>query len=316
MTVTTTRIPSRAPFSFSRRTCAALLALLLITPVAHGADAKPSMQSQAVELFKSLTPEQRKIAVLPYDSLEKDAQQYTGGQRPGVPLKQLDAKQRVLAMSLLKQFTSDYGAKMCDAIAAQDADEGGMDKYFLVFFGEPGEGKTYGWRIAEHHLTLVHVEVEKGEPTRFGPILLGADPPLLWDVEEDQLIALYGVMSEPERAKAKGGGKVGIAGNAIENNVGIKVSELSPTAQEKLKAVYEQRLAFFSDDIQARVRKLVEGNGGIGAMHVAFWGVADKRCRDGGRWDFKLGNANFLCDFENSRRHIHMSMKGKLAQDN
>jgi len=89
---------------------------------------------------------------------------------------------------------------------------------------------------------------------------------------------------------------------------------LPPTAQEKLTAVYEQRLKFFSDDIQARVRELVDGSGGIGAMQVAFWGIPDKRCRDGGRWDFKLGNANFLCDFENSRRHIHMSMKGKLAQ--
>lgn len=316
MTFPTTTTPhSRGFLSFSRRTGAALLIALLIAPIARAADDKPSMQSLAIDLFTSLTPEQRKIAVLPYDSPEKDAQQYTGGRRPGVPMKQLDAKQRELAMSLLKQFTSDYGAKMCDAIAAQDADEGGMDKYYLVFFGEPGEGKTYAWRIAEHHLTLVHVDVEKGEPTRFGPILLGADPPLLWEVEEDQLIALYGAMSEPERARARGEGKVGIAGNAITLNSGIRVSELSPTAQEKLKAVYEQRLAFFSDEIQSRVRKLVDANGGLGAMHVAFWGVADKRCRDGGRFDFKLGNANFLCDFENSRRHIHMSMKGKLAQE-
>ena len=49
-------------------------------------------------------------------------------------------------------------------------------------------------------------------------------------------------------------------------------------------------------------------------MNVAFWGTADKRCRDGGKWDFKLGNANFLCDYENQRKHIHMSMKGKLAE--
>lgn len=317
-TTVTTKTTSRASSSLSRRTCApllvALFTMLLIAPLAHGADAKPTMQSLAVELFTSLTPEQRKIAVLPYDSPEKDAQQYTGGERPGVPMKQLDAKQRELAMSLIKQFTSDYGAQKCDAIAAEDADEGGMDKYFVCFFGEPGEGKTYAWRIAEHHLTLVHVDVEKGEPTRFGPILLGSDPPTLFDAEEDLHIALYAAMSEQERAKAKGEGKIGIAGNAISLNSGIRVSQLSPTAQEKLKDVYENRLSFYSDEIRSRVQKLVDASGGIGAMHVAFWGVADKRCRDGGRWDFKLGNEHFLCDFETSRRHIHMSMKGKLAQ--
>jgi hypothetical protein len=309
---TTTAI--RASRSFSRRTCAALLVVLLTAPLARGADAKPTLQSIAVELFTSLTPEQRKIAVLPYDSPEKDSQVFPGGPRPGVPMKQLDAKQRELAMSLLKQFTSAAGAKKCEEIVAQDADEGGIDKYFVTFFGEPGPGKTYAWRIAEHHLTLVHVDVEKGEPTRFGPILLGSDPPTLFDAEEDLHIALYAAMSEQERSKAKGEGKVGIAGNAVPANNGVRVSELSPTAQEKVKAIYENRLAFFGDEIQGRIRKLVEANGGIGTMNVVFWNVADKRCRDGGRWDFKLGNANFLCDFETSRRHIHMSMKGKLAE--
>jgi hypothetical protein len=315
MKMTTTSSAFGASLPFSRRTCAALFALLLIAPIARGADETPTMQSLAVELFTSLTPDQRKIAVLPYDDPEKDAQQYTGGPRPGVPMKQLDARQRALAMSLIKRFTSDYGAKKCDAIAAEDADEGGMDKYFVAFFGEPGEGKTYAWRIAEHHLTLVHVDVEKGEPARFGPILLGSDPPTLFDAEEDLHIALYAVMSEQERAKAKGEGRIGIAGNAIASNSGIKVAELSPTAQEKLKAVYEKRMSFYSDEIQDRVKKIVDATGGIGAMRVAFWGVADKRCRDGGSWDFKLGNANFLCDFETSRRHIHMSMKGKLAEE-
>lgn len=303
----------RASGSLSRRTCVALFALLLVAPIAHGADAKPTLQSLAVELFASLTPEQRKIAVLPFDSPEKDAQQYTGGKRPGVPMKQLDAKQRELAMSLIKHFASDYGATKCEEIAAQDADEGGMDKYYVVFFGEPGEGKTYAWRIAEHHLTLVHVEVEKGEPTRFGPILLGSDPPTLFDAEEDLHVALYQSLSAEERAKVKADG-TGIAGEWIKGGAGIKASELSPTAMAKLKAVYENRLGFFSDEIRGRVQKLVDSNGGLAAMNVAFYGVADKRCRDGGRWDFKLGNDNFLCDFETSRRHIHMSVKGKLAE--
>lgn len=310
--------PLRASLPFSGRACAArpvaLLAALLIAPLTHAANAKPSMQAAAVELFTSLTPEQRKLAVLPYDSPEKDAQMYTGGKRPGVPMRQLDAKQRELAMSLLKQFTSDYGAKKCEQIIAEDADEGGIDKYFVTFFGEPGEGKTYGWRIAEHHLTLVHVEVEKGEPTRFGPILLGSDPPTLFDAEEDLHIALCAAMSSQEREKAKADGR-GIASEWIKGGVGMKASDLSPTAQAKLRAIYENRLSFFSDEIKSRVQKLVDASGGIGAMNVAFYGVADKRCRDGGRWDFKLGNANFLCDFETSRGHIHMSMKGKLAQE-
>lgn len=303
-------------FPFSGRTCATcLIALILVAPsLAPGADPKPSLQSQAIALFTSLTPQQRAQALLPYDDPERDSEVYPGGKRPGIQLKTLDEKQRAQAIALLKSFTSDYGAQKCEAIAAQTpnpGEESGLGRYYLAFFGEPGEGKTYAWRIAEHHLTIVHMEFEKGEATRFGPILLGANPPTLWDEEEDAMIALYAAMSAPERDKAKREG-TGIASKPMDD-AGAKVSELSPTAQEKVKAVYENRLKFFSDDIQQRIRKIVEGSGGLGAMRVAFWGVAEKRCRDGGKWDFKLGGKAFLCDYENSRAHIHMAMKGWLG---
>ena len=58
---------------------------------------------------------------------------------------------------------------------------------------------------------------------------------------------------------------------------------------------------------------MVERQGGLDTMRVAFWGVADKRCAQGGKWDFKLGGESFLCDYENTRGHIHLSMKGSLA---
>jgi len=304
-----------ASLPFSRRTCAALLLVLLIAPLARGNDAKASLQTQAQDVFKSLTPEQRKAALLAYDDPQRNAEVYTGGKRAGVQLSALDAKQRASALGLLKSFTSEYGEKKCEAIAAQTPNPGeqpGFDKYYLAFFGEPGKDAKYAWRLSEHHLTLVHLEVADGEPTSFGPILLGANPPTLWDEEEDALIALYAAMSAPEREKAKQEGNA-VASKPMENNAGVKVSALSPTAQAKVKAVFDNRLKFFSDDVRARVEKLVAANGGIEAMNVAFWGVADKRCRDGGKWDFKLGNANFLCDYENNRKHIHLAMKGKLG---
>ena len=46
-------------------------------------------------------------------------------------------------------------------------------------------------------------------------------------------------------------------------------------------------------------------------MKIAFFGEATKKCADGGKWDFKLGGPNFLCDYENTRGHIHLSMKAQ-----
>ena len=77
----------------SFRTCAALFLIALIAPLARAAD-KPSLQSQAQELFSSLTPEQRKEALLPYDSPERNAEVFPGGKRAGIQLKTLPEKQR------------------------------------------------------------------------------------------------------------------------------------------------------------------------------------------------------------------------------
>ena len=301
----------------SRRTGAALVLVLTLTPaLAAAAEEKPPLQSHAVALFGSLTPEQRGKALLPYESPERNAEVYTGGPRAGVHIKDLSADQQKLAMTLLTAFCSDYGKEKAVAIADQPSNTNdpttGFARYYLCFFGEPGEGKTYAWRIAEHHLTIVHLEVEKGEPKRFGPILLGANPPTLWDEEEDAMIALYGSLSEPERKKASRAAP-SIASKPMEGE-GVLVGELSPTAQEKVKSVYEGRMKFYGDAVRKRVEQIVESNGGLRAMRVAFNGAADKRCRDGGKWDFKLGGENFLCDYENQRRHIHLSMKGTLAQ--
>jgi hypothetical protein len=272
-----------------------------------------SLQSLAEELFKSLTPEQKQRALLPFNSPEKDSEVFPGGVRPGIPLNDLAEAQKAKAIQMLTVFTSDYGKKKIEAVSQQDNPKG-LGRYYLVFFGEPGPGKTYAWRLAEHHMTIVHMEVEKGEAKSFGPILLGANPPTLWNDEEDKMIALFNALSPAEKEKCVQKGRA-ISSEPMKD-LGLKVSELSDAAKAKAKELLENRLSFFSPAIRARIESILKQEGGLDSLRVAFWGNATKRCAEGGRWDFKLGNgASFLCDYENTRGHIHMSMKGKLATE-
>jgi hypothetical protein len=276
-------------------------------PQAKNTDA---MQSLAVKLYNSFTPEQRRQAVLKLDSPAREEEKFPGGSRAGIMLKELSAPQRELVSLLMQRFTSEYGAAKCRAIDAQPGN--GFEKHYFAFFGEPGAGKTYAWRIAEHHLTIVHMDVVNGEPYSFGPILLGADPPVLWDEEEDKMISLYAALSADERAKIEHAGKAPSA-KPLADADGLPVSSLSETAQAKVKEVLDSRIRFFSPEIQARVQELLKKDGGLNSMRIAFWGTADKRAAQGGKWDFKLGSDVFLCDYENTRGHIHLSMKGKLS---
>jgi hypothetical protein len=284
-----------------------LVALAAASSAALGKSAP--MQATAERLYASLTPEQRELAVRKYDDPARTQEMFPGGKRVGVQIKDLDEKQKEMALSLLTAFTSDYGRQKADAIAAQEGN-GGLLQYYVAFFGTPGEGQTYAWRIAEHHLTIVNVEVHDGALTEFGPILLGANPPTLWDDEEDRLIDLYAAMTLAERQKASRPGKADSAKPI--GDAGVSVNDLNENARKKLKAMFDQRLGFYSPEIRARVEKLVEKQGGLGSMRLAFWGTADKRCAQGGKWDFKLGGESFLCDYENTRGHIHLSMKGRL----
>jgi hypothetical protein len=116
---------------------------------------KLSFHEIAQDLYGSFTPEQKKQALLPYDSKERTSEVFTGGPRAGVHIKDLSEEQQRLAMILLTSFCSDYGKRKAIEVADQPSNTKdpttGFGRYYVCFFGEPGEGKTYAWRIAEHH---------------------------------------------------------------------------------------------------------------------------------------------------------------------
>ncbi len=298
------------------------MVIALLLPLRGFADpaASSSMQETAIKLFDSLTPAQKQQALLPYDSPEKRSEVFPGGKRPGVQIEQLSDDQQKMAMELVTAFTSAAGKKLTQDIIAQKPDNPtdlpGFERYYLCYFGEARAGKTFAWRIAEHHLTIVQVEVDKGEPTTFGPVLLGANPPTLFDDEEDKMIALYNAMTPEERAASENAGK-GVSSFPPAPHVkSIRAGDLSPSAKEAAKAVLDGRLAFFSDSIRKQVEQFLTAAGGFDDLQISFYGEAIKKCRDGGKWDFKMASKDFLCDYENTRGHIHVSVKSMPPKTN
>jgi hypothetical protein len=289
---------------------------LFCLPLRGFAQETTPLASTAEKLYASLTDDQKKQATLQLDDPERNKEVFTGGARAGIKIRTLNDEQKKMAQELLTAFASDYGKQKAIAIANQTTnnppDDPGFERYYLCYFGDVGPGKSYAWRIAEHHLTLVHVEVTNGKPTTFGPILLGADPPTLWDDEEDKMIALWSAMTPAEREKALAKGK-GISTARPKGGEGIVAADLSRSAKLALMAVIENREQFFAEPVRQEIGGWIDRSGGVDALRVVFYGAAEKKCRDGGRWDFKLAGPSFLCDYEGTRGHIHLSMKGKLA---
>jgi hypothetical protein len=284
------------------------------SPTAAAAKADPQLEDCARQLYTSLDPGQRQLALLPAGDARRNEVVFPGGPRAGIPIARLDPRQHTLVRQLIADFTSPYGRQLCVQIMTQAGPEG-IDRFYVVFFGEPRAGAAYAWRIAEHHLTLVDVEVAADQSLSVGPILLGSNPPEFFELEENALIALYTALSADERKLVASTGK-GPSGEAIVA-AGAPLWKLSTASQDRVAAVLDQRLAFYAPAIQARIRAIISERGGIPAMHMAFYGAADKRCQEGGIWDWKFGGPTVLIDYANSGGHIHLSLKAETqrAQD-
>ena len=99
-------------------------------------------RSAAVKLFKSLTDDQKKLALKDLDDKDRYAEVFPPNERNGLPYKMLTAEQKALMDDVIRAMTSEYGASRCLEVAKQTDDA----HRYLNFYGAPEEGKPFAWR--------------------------------------------------------------------------------------------------------------------------------------------------------------------------
>ncbi|MBT8045023.1 MAG: DUF3500 domain-containing protein [Verrucomicrobiae bacterium] len=265
-----------------------LFLFLFFLNTLSAAEFEKSFRAAVSDFVRSLDVTQTESCMRPLEGKQRWRMQYTGGQRPGIQINQLNPKQRKLLERALQVVLSPYGWKMANEVAKQDAknSEDPLGKYWITCFGDPRKD-DFAFRLAEHHLTIVHLEVAHGETKEFGPILLGANPPSLWKVDEQLLLAAWKNMDN-KTALMKD--KKGVASKAMTEGEGVMFCELSVPAQTAIKAAFQRRLNLFTKPLIDRIYKLHQARGGWEKSKVAFYNeVPTKRSIEGGRWDFKCG---------------------------
>jgi hypothetical protein len=273
----------------------------------HAGEFEADFRKQVSAFLNSLDAKQAGACLLDLDDERRWRMHYPGGRRPGIQIHELSEPQRDAMEGALRLVLSPQGWKMANAVAAQDSHDGGdaLGKYWITCFGDPRTG-DFAFRLAEHHLTIVQLELVDGEADEFGPILLGANPPSLWREDEELLMQAWKLIDNDGTLVS---GKKGIAGEAMPEDEGVLFTSLNEKGQEAIKRAWEHRLEIFSLPIRQRINKLHQGLGGWEKSRLAYYHEAPaKRCIDGGRWDFKCGLPGMVWDFESSRGHIHLSM--------
>jgi hypothetical protein len=268
------------------------------------AAAQDTLEASLAELFGSLTEDQRQACLKPYDDANRDAENFPPGERPGLLIGLLNEEQLAKLDRGIRTLLSEDGYRQTMEVAKQSHRKDGLKSYYLNFFGEPGKDPAWAFRVSEHHLTLVHVH---SDPKRFGPILLGANPPELWKEQEEAALNCYAALTDADRAKCVLKGKAA-SGSALADR-GLLIGDLSEAARAAADAMVEARLGLFAEEQRKKLKAMIEERGGVGKMRLAFFGELTRRCADGGRADWKIEGAGFLCDYESSRGHIHMTLR-------
>lgn len=286
---------------------ALVVGLAMAAPAATEQEFGARLRADAVAFVQELDEAQRAACMRAEDRTARWKMQYTGGPREGLAISNVTAAARGRLEGLLRALLSDAGWRQAQAVALQDG-PAGLGKYYVAFFGDPRAG-DFALRVSEHHLTLVYLELKGGEVAEFGPILLGSDPPVLWQDEEQALLDLWKALGEAGPKHLQPGRAIASEPIKTDGRAGLRVGDLDAQARAALNRVWAGRLAFFSEPVRARVERLVAARGGLESLRMSYHNdEAASRCREGGRWDWKLAGEGVLLDFETSRKHIHMSL--------
>lgn len=147
-----------------------------------------AMQEAANKFTQSLTDDQRKIAVLDYDTPKRvDWHFIPKPERKGLQIRDMNEDQRKAAHTLLRSALSQIGYDKAVKIMSLEiilkeleksktgAPLRDSERYYFTIFGKPADAGRWGLSIEGHHLSLNFV-VENGKVISSTPTVFATNP--------------------------------------------------------------------------------------------------------------------------------------------
>jgi hypothetical protein len=322
-----------------------LLALAGIAVVAQKTQPTGDKATEAATAFlAALKPEQKERTAFAFDDAERLRWWFTPQQkagkytRKGLPLEDMTADQKKLALSLLQASTSEAGFKTATTVISLEDVLLDLEKgkgpvrntgwYFVSVFGTPSKTGKWGWRLEGHHLSLSFT-FDAGRILSATPNVYAANPAeimagkrkgerplgatvdlyreLLKTLDKDQLAKAKQPKLFPEirenEPKPSVGEPVGIAAAALNDK--------QKAALWKLIEAYAERMPRdFADSEMNRIREA-----GIDKVHFAFGG--SDASEPGKPYSYRIQGPTFLVEFLNEQadaarnpaNHIHSAWR-------
>jgi hypothetical protein len=299
------------------------------------------MEAAAKTFLKSLEPDQKKKAVLPFNSKERTYWNFIPMQdarrrptRKGLPLAEMTPAQKKLAKNLVKAGTSAEGYVKATTIMSLEAilhelEAGGRtvrdpEWYFFTVFGTPAKTGKWGWRVEGHHLSL-NFTLEGGKVVSATPAFFGANPARVMSGKRKGLrtlrqsealaVELFASLDKEQKAQAlqkkpfpEPRQKEAQAG--VGEPVGLPASKMTKKQRETLKQLVEAYAERMPGPVARRQIAEVRA-AGVGRIHFAF--SEGKKVKGRAPITYRVQGPTFVIEFLNTQsdpagnpaNHIH-----------
>lgn len=289
-----------------------------------------AMAASANAFIATLNADQRTKALFRFEDEQRKDFFFVPRSRFGVPLKDLDEKQRRLAMDFLRTGLGVAGYQKATTIISLEPVlfelEGAKrihprdpELYYVSIFGTPSPKSPWGWRFEGHHLS-VNVTVVGSELVASAPLFMGSNPAEVREGprkglrtlagEEDEARALIQSLDEKQRSVAiyqeKAPADILTMNSRKVDPLkpeGLAAAALNPAQRKQLMKLIEVYLGRMPEEVAAARRAKLSG-GGIEKITFAWAGGINR----GDYHYYRVQGPTFLIEYDdtqNNANHIH-----------
>jgi len=294
--------------------------------------AAAQMSEACANFLNSLSQDQRAKATYQYMDGERVFWYYPPLNRHGLPLRDMDPKQRELAHALMATGLTDQSYQQPKLIIEHENVLGPLEKeqgtvtfvrdpelYYFTVFGEPGGQDPWGWRVEGHHVCL-NYSIWGDKVISMTPFFFGSNPAevrkgdktglRILGTREDLAFELMESLDAGQRSKATiydeapldiltyNSSKV-----SLPREEGLPGSRMSGTQKEMMLSLIAEYVNQVRSDLaQEKLGALREQ--GVDNIHLAWAGPVDKNQAH----YYRLHGGNFVVEFDNRQdgaNHIH-----------
>lgn len=297
----------------------------LISPNVSAAPAeaaRPAKPAEALvrEFFATLTDEQKKAMVRPWDH---------GAENGGTPTRLKTHNAAPLGKKLGEQFTKPQqdlirmtfkailsGEEAYERISRKGTwdTSGSFEGNGVAIFGDPSGKERFSWVFAGHHLTLrcdgnSQPNAAFGGPMYYGHSANGHSEANVYNYQTKQVMSVFDMLNAQQQKQAVIVGDPGDGAAALKAKLvaqppaGIGYTDLDESQRGLVLGVMRTLISPFRQEDGDEVMQLIKANGGMEKVRLAFYKENAEKGND--RWDYwRLEGPGFVWNYR-VLPHVH-----------